>query len=913
MKSDHPTAWWGKAGTGDDCHPLVWHSLDVAAVAVTLLDRHHALRRHLSSAACLTESQLRDWVLYFSCLHDIGKYSYRFQNLRRDLVVRRFQEQTPNKVQQYKHVELGFKLWDREFRQSFVTSLQNAGSWSASQVRSYANVWARLSTGHHGQPPLVDRSKPELSEHFLDRDIQAAKVFMENIGELLASSTLALPNEDAKPSVAAMKHCSWLASGLLTLADWLGSNRSYFAYTDHEQSIESYWKDACNRAEHAIENSGVLPASVKPYRGIVELFPEFSLFKDFEPSPLQRLSHSLVLSSGPQLIVCEDVTGAGKTEASMVLAHRLMNATGGSGLYLGLPTMATANAMFRRAERAYRQLFRSDQAASLILAHSARNLDDQFKRLLSQSSQTLNEQARLGNSDSQPSAASCAAWLADGNKRALIAQVGVGTIDQALQAILLNKHQSLRLYGLFGKVLIVDEVHANDAYMHRLLCRLLEVHGSLGGSAILLSATLPRKMRSELFSSFGSNGELPDESSYPLLSHASRGGDVMECAVDTPDRVARRVSVVYQSDMDQVVDSLVAAARAGRCGVWIRNSVRDARTARKLLNERLDPENVDLFHARYVLGDRLVIENRVVERFGKDSTSQCRSGQILVATQVVEQSLDIDFDVMVSDLAPIDLLIQRAGRLCRHIRDKHGNCKTGGADERGAPELIVLGPDPDYVQSEHWLKPMLTATAKVYPDHASLWLTARELKRRGQWTMPDDARDLIETVYDQNRDEDVPSQLEISRQQVIGEGQGFSTIASENAINFDKGYALDGETHWWSEIHTPTRLAEKTTLAYVGSRQGDEIRPWVNDSTGLAWEMSQIRIPAKQLFEGSTGPDIERAKATMPGGGKWSETLVATLADSNDRWEIAVKDAEGVNRTLYYSAAEGLEYEYEQK
>ena len=154
-----------------------------------------------------------------------------------------------------------------------------------------------------------------------------------------------------------------------------------------------------------------------------------------------------------------------------------------------------------------------------------------------------------------------------------------------------------------------------------------------------------------------------------------------------------------------------------------------------------------LFHARFALADRLAIEREVTGSFGKHSSPDERRGQILVATQVVEQSLDLDFDVIVSDLAPIDLLMQRAGRLWRHARE----------ERRGCPELVVVGPEAEQDADEDWFKRTFPRASHVYQDHARIWLTADVLLRRGCIETPGDARDLIEAVYGDGADERVPS------------------------------------------------------------------------------------------------------------------------------------------------------------
>ena len=191
-------------------------------------------------------------------------------------------------------------------------------------------------------------------------------------------------------------------------------------------------------------------------------------------------------------MILEDVTGAGKTEAALILTHRLMSANKGHGLYVGLPTMATANAMYKRLAAAYRALFADDSRPSLILAHGGREMSDAFRHSIWQPAEsTVEDYAR----DDGNAASECHAWFADSRKKALLAEVGVGTLDQLLMAVMPFRHQSLRLLGMHGKILLLDEVHAYDGYMVKLLEGLLRFHAAQGGSAIILSATLPINLR----------------------------------------------------------------------------------------------------------------------------------------------------------------------------------------------------------------------------------------------------------------------------------------------------------------------------------------------------------------------------------------------------------------------------------
>jgi CRISPR-associated endonuclease/helicase Cas3 len=250
--------------------------------------------------------------------------------------------------------------------------------------------------------------------------------------------------------------------------------------------------------------------------------------------------------------------------------------------------------------------------------------------------------------------------------------------------------------------------------------------------------------------------ELQSEA-YPLLTHIGAPHRV-ETPFATRESVRRTVSVNPLTSIDDVIAWICQAARAGKCVCWIRNTVADARAAFALLQDQIPANNLHLFHARFAMQDRLAIEEQLLGYFKQDSTGDTRLGRVVVATQVVEQSLDLDFDLIVSDLAPIDLIIQRAGRLCRHTRDHQGN-RVDGPDQRGTPQLLLYGPDPDEDVDRDWFARMFPKAVKVYPDHARLWLTAKLLGEQGRFYMPDDARTLIEGVYGEESDLMMPSVL----------------------------------------------------------------------------------------------------------------------------------------------------------
>ncbi|MDD0811731.1 CRISPR-associated helicase Cas3' [Curvibacter sp. RS43] len=636
------------------------------------------------------------------------------------------------------------------------------------------------------------------------------------------------------------------------------------------------------RAEQVLANSGVLPPTTQSARSFSDLFPHIA-----QPSPLQSWAISADLAVSPQIHLLEDVTGAGKTEAAVMLAHRLMAAGCGDGFFVGLPTMATANAMFGRVASVIDKLLPGD--VSLVLAHARKTLVGDFAASIISAGQDEGD----AQQEDETATHRCTRWLADHNKRALLAPAGVGTVDQVLLAALQSKHQSLRLLGLAHKILLVDEVHACDDYMLRTLEQVLVFHARAGGSAILLSATLPLAMKEALLKAFakGVQQRVPtlQESAYPLVTSwaADNPSRLIETALETRPEVRRTVTVRYQSELAHVVQGVVEALARGQCVAWIRNTVGDALAAWELLAQSIPVERMTLFHARFCLGDRLDTEEEVLASFGRDSGTNQRAGRLLIATQVAEQSLDVDFDLLVTDLAPMDRIIQRAGRLHRHVRDAQGARLTtaGAQDQRGAAQLWVLGPAWSDAPEAGWFTEAFPRAGKVYPDHGQLWRTARWL-RQGQMVMPDDARRWIESVFAD--DGDLPAGLEKNVSQAQGQGFAARSQAGFSSVKLNRGYQRDG-LEWAADSAAPSRLGEDTVDVLLARWVGDVLRPWREDKpASQAWAYSTVRVAKRQISATARPTSPPRAAAldallqSLPGGGQW--VVVLPMDEVDGHW-----------------------------
>ena len=907
--------YWAKSGDEDslDCHLLPYHLMDVAACMEALLEEWPALRDHLARLIGLEPQSATAVLSWLAGLHDAGKFSEAFQGLRPD-IQRSLGAEPRSYGYHLRHDTLGRELIGRHLLGKRGgrdwLGLSDLISGKRRQRQQLAPITEAIAC-HHGQPG--DRpGSGQLRQSFVDHDYRAFQDFAADLYELLdVQPRWALDGTALKER---FRTASWQLAGWTVFVDWIGSNQTRFPMEREIMTLEDYWDRARDRAQEAIAKSGVGLPQISEYTGLQSLFRSFDA-----PSPLQAFASTVEIHDGPQLFILEDATGAGKTEASLILANRLMNRGQGQGFYIGLPTTATANGMYQRMSVAYHQFFEQYEEASLVLAHSTRHLMKSFLESVDDPT-TGGPRTYSSHQRDETAQAICSAWLSDHSKKALLAPFGVGTIDQALLAGLPSRHQCLRLAGLSQKILIVDEIHAYDTYMQELLRNLLHYHVEQGGSAILLSATLPHEQRQALVDTFADARNLErvelQERGFPLTTHCGRS--ITEYPIDDqskpgqPELRAQKthdVDLRLEPDRERCVQRLIEAAEDGQCACWIRNTVDDAIEAYETLTQRLSRDRVTLFHARFCRHDRQRIEDQVLEQFGKDSTEDQRAGRVVIATQVIEQSLDLDFDVMVTDLAPIDLVIQRAGRMHRHERSYRHT----------SPELIVHSPlpEPGDAVTADWYADTFPRAQWVYKDHGQLWLTAKALQQWGRIAIPDLARDLVEFVYSPSSEELVPLALEDSSFESIAEEIEQENLASFNQLKFHKGYVDAASPRWFEDVHTPTRLGDPSiTLRLARTQSADTLEPW-SSADHRPWDRSELSIRASKVQRLAndlpiSSTSLEAARQSAPDRCKWS-TLVPLSPDPNhsDRWSCPVINHRDEIQTLIYDATLGLRFSKE--
>ena len=829
--------FWGKARNDRDklvAHPLICHMLDVGAVAEVWLNKDALLQSRLKTVYGVNKG-LYPLLVFFIILHDIGKFGRGFQSLVPELSP--YGKGYPYNIRHDAMGKVVFPEYVYEILEKKFSFEDEDGELEGEDLWDYFDCLVDVVCGHHGQPVERKNTSSVIRKHFslVRKDIEELILILF---ELLLKDwqTFTFQNLDK------LKQTSWVISGLCTLSDWIGSGVEFFPYQlEKSISLEVYWQESVMKAEKALQQIGLLHSEVEKNGDFFTLFPFIE-----EPSPLQQLVLDHDLEEDSHLIIIEDATGNGKTEAAIEFVRKLLLKKQGDGVFFGLPTMATANAMYFRLVEALPKLFTDSDKVSIHLTHSSQ---DTVLR--------MNAEKDYNYADQETASNQMNTWLQDSRKRSLLADIGVGTIDQALLGVLQTKHATIRLFGLQRKIVVIDEVHAFDGYTKELIKNLIKIHCGMGGSLILLSATLPLSMRSEFLNCFTYHHEYQLDTKFPLVTIAN-SKEVLQLSSQKSNEKKREVQFQFVYSQDDCFKKMNEWFESGACFCWLRNTVQDVLDVYPILVQKFGVENVTVFHSRFALGDRIETEKKVLELFGKNSSEKQRIGKIVLGTQVLEQSLDVDFDYMLTDLAPIDLLIQRLGRVQRHDRG-----------DRGVVRLHILAPRFVDEPSEDWYQKTFQKGGFVYPDHALLWRTQKILLQKKIFNLPQDSRYLIEAVYGQ--DVEIPIGLENRTYQYEGDKLGEQGLAFHNQIHFKNGYQF--KDVWGSDVKTPTRLGESTLWQlYVQDENGLSLLCDYEDDFMINLHLSQLQLRSNLLLEVEGAELIEKKS-------KWTEILILKKKD----------------------------------
>jgi CRISPR-associated endonuclease/helicase Cas3 len=544
-------------------HPLIAHSLETGAVSRKLIERSLSPNfvRFVARALELDEAATLNLVVSLAAVHDIGKVNPGFQRQ-----IDWFREQLTAQ---------GFTAPERTLsRPHGLVTAHSLQHWLERFHGMQADISRPLASvvgGHHGVLPPPEKWRNLSAAELGGRSWENARTSMLSL--ILVGLGISLPCPSRLPH-----SCSFILAGLITVSDWIASNNDFFPYTANvERAVEfpdpvTYYRDSLRRADTAIDRLGwQTRSSIQVPDSFAGLFPWIET-----PNPLQRQAFTAAKeSTGPSLLLIEAAMGEGKTEAALSASEVWAAALGYRGTYFALPTQATSNQMFSRVRAFLEDRAHGDRLV-LQLLHGHAALSAEFEELRAKGASAFSA-SDIGESQRESVLAST--WFTF-RKRGLLAAFGVGTVDQVLMASLSGKHVFVRLFGLAGKTIIIDEVHAYDTYMSTLLERVLEWLAAIGSSVVLLSATLPAERRDDLVSAYAKglrleSPALPARIQYPRITTVSgEGVKSATFATSSPHAVKRiRLAWIQPETLAELLEERLAS---GGCAVVVCNTRRDA-------------------------------------------------------------------------------------------------------------------------------------------------------------------------------------------------------------------------------------------------------------------------------------------------------------------------------------------------
>ncbi len=728
---------------------LLEHSIDVAAVVQRLMQLP-TIRRRLELLARRELSRIDfERLVLLSFLHDLGKTCTGFQSKALEKETRKALLATAGidrHGMECGHTAIIGALLhhsDRLHRLANIVCIADIDCWGGT------DLWL-AAVSHHGQPlTLRSISKHPVPQLHMTWSAAAGYDPWTNLEAMGTAARTLFPlafTKDAEPLPQQPEFVHGF-SGLVSLADWIGSDSRAHAFPYNLSNGLERWPKAVERAAHLLRAMCVDVEDIR--KDLQRRSPDFGdIFRDhqgqpFEPTALQESLGGEEL--GP-LVIAESETGSGKTEAALWRFKSLFEQGEVDSLAFLLPTRVSAVQIEERVRAFIQRLFPDEALRPNVLLAlpgywhvdgvEAKGVLPNFEVLWP---------------DGKDDAILYKRWVAENTKRYLAACCAVGTIDQLLLSGLQTRHAHLRGFAALRSLLVIDEVHASDAYMARILENVLQRHQRAGGHALLLSATLGLATRDRLLSrnDHARHHDQPQKAPYPSITH--QGG---ELGLARSDR-SKTIHVDCQDWLDEpapIAERAVDAARRGARVLVVRNTVNAAIETQNAIEALLGTDDPILFragpeegvvclhHGRYAAADRRVLDRAVETSFGKESPSQ---GRILVGTQTLEQSLDIDADLLITDLAPIDVLLQRIGRLHRH----HPRTRPAGFEQAS---VVVLTPSTRELltylprgRSRHGMGP-----ERAYENLPSLDTTWTLLEQNQQLTIPEQNRELVEFATD---------------------------------------------------------------------------------------------------------------------------------------------------------------------
>lgn len=940
-KHDQKTSGW---------LPLWRHLSDSGSVAGLLWDQWlpDQVRRLIAAALPNGADDARRLAVWLAATHDIGKATPAFACQVESLTG---QMQTAGL-----DVPLYAQLTDRKLAPHGLAGQLLLRDWLMDRhgwQKSATTQFTIIAGGHHGVPPTYEGIKAADDHPALLRTPGCDAPWRNVQGELLDACAEACGVTDRLADWQRVKlpqPAQVLLTGLVIVADWIASNPDFFGYfpdaelTGDAERVAAAWRGLD------------LPTpwrATEPEEDPAELFgARFRLPPGARVRPVQdravRMARDMAT---PGLMVIEAPMGEGKTEAALAVAEIFAARSGAGGCFVALPTMATGNAMFPRmldwlSRLPDERLGRGRH--SVFLAHSKAALNERYGGLVRagrRAAQAIEQDGdpteRRHRGDHQVSSAELVAhqWLL-GRKRGLLSSFVVGTVDQLLFMGLKSRHLALRHLALAGKVVVIDEAHAYDTYMNSYLDRVLSWLGTYHVPVVVLSATLPAGRRRELAEAYAGTAvqradytEVEEADGYPLLTAVEPGRGAVCRTVEPSGRGVEVRLETLDDDLDVLAERLARETADGGCVLVIRNTVdRVMRTAARL-RQRFGDDRVTVAHARFIDLDRLDKDSALLDRFGPPETSagnRPTGAHIVVASQVAEQSLDIDFDLLVSDLCPMDLLLQRMGRLHRHPRGegqserparlRTARCLVTGADWAATPVEPVRGSAKIY--RRHALLRAAAVLAPYLPPGAEPVRLPEDISPLVQQAYgdrpvgPDAWRAAMDEARDEQRLHQATQREKAEKFQLNGVGRdgralvGWIDAGVGDADDTRTGRAQVRDSAESLEVLVVCRRADGTvtTMPKLSrGRGGRELTTTGIPERSLARTVaaSALRLPFVLSFPGTIDRAIEELEADCVPAWQgpechWLAGELVLFLDEGCRTRLAGYD-------LCYSPADGLE------
>ncbi|MBQ8514156.1 MAG: CRISPR-associated helicase Cas3' [Ruminococcus sp.] len=694
--------------------PLTVHLRDTAEMMKHLVQKY--VSPSFADSCGLSKQEMQDTAVFLAAVHDIGKATVGFQ-FKISIRLLELRSRLERSGLQFPDSYDAKKLQETPHGLAGEVILRFLGC---------PEEIAAVVGSHHGVPcskveiddQALDQSYKDIvgEKNYFGNDRKQNRPLMEAVWRSIAEDALRQTEFSAIDELPHLNRCAQvLLTGLLIMADWLASNTEYFPLMNWEDKDEEELSSII-RAQNAweyIDFTAMWKSSRLHFSDA-----EFKTFFGFMPNSIQQgVVHAVESSQQSGIMILEAPMGCGKTEAALAAAELMAAKLHKNGLFFGLPTQATANGIFPRI-MSWCEQQSVDEYHSIQLRHGGAALNERFQQI-----------QRSIPDEETDSGVIVHRWFCN-PKQACLAEFVVATVDHLLMMALKRKHLMLLHLGLSEKVVIIDECHAYDAYMNQYLERALQWLGAYHTPVILLSATLPAKRRMALVRAYlnqqESDPQLEESCAYPLLTWSDKAEIHQQ---ELPYNGTHRQVRITAGTFEETLPQIISAAAHGGCAGIIVNTVKRAQQIAAVLQGSSDVE-ILLYHAQFTHPDRAVQEEKLLERIGKESGPQQRANLIVVGTQVLEQSLDIDFDLLVTDICPMDLLLQRIGRLHRH--PKRDALRPESLRD---PLCIVL---TDEMESE------TSGTRHIYGD----WLLEETLACMPEIvTLPDDISVLVQKVY----------------------------------------------------------------------------------------------------------------------------------------------------------------------